>query len=65
VPLDRYPLLFDMRADPGETYSLAMLHPEVVEEMKGRVATARAFFEPFLATHPPDPAPASASQHRD
>jgi len=65
VPLDRYPLLFDMRADPGETYSLAMLHPEVVEEMKGRVATARAFVEPFLATHPPDPAPASASQHRD
>jgi len=65
VPLDRYPLLFDVRADPGETYSLAMLHPEVVEEMKARVATARAFFEPFLATHPPDPAPASASQHRD
>ncbi|HEY9219936.1 MAG TPA: sulfatase [Phenylobacterium sp.] len=65
VPLDRYPLLFDMTADPGENYSLAMLHPDVAEEMQGRIAAARTFYGRFLETAPPDPAPASAAQHPD
>lgn len=67
IPLDQhgYPLLFDMTTDPGETYSLVSLNPEVAEEMKGRVERARAFYQPFLERFPPPPAPASAADHPD
>ena len=65
IPLDRYPLLFDISLDRGETYSVASLHPQVVEEMKRRIERARAFYEPFAAARPPSPAPASAAAHPD
>jgi arylsulfatase A-like enzyme len=67
IPLDRfnYPLLFDLAADPGETYSVARLHPEVAEAMKGRIERARARYGPFAEAFPPAPAPASAAEHPD
>ena len=48
----RSDLLFDVRADPSESYNLASLHPEVVADMKGRLARAQAAFEP-LGVHKP------------
>ena len=65
IPLDRYPLLFDMSLDPGETYSVASLHPEIAEDMRRRIERARTFYAPFLAARPPAPAPASAAAHPD
>ena len=65
IPLDGLPLLFDMRADPGETYSVASLHPEVVADMRERLARARATYEPIAAQFPPHVAPASAKDHPD
>jgi arylsulfatase A len=40
-------LLFDVRADPSETYNLAAQHPEVLKEMGGRFERAKARFEPL------------------
>ena len=37
--------LFDVRADPSETYNLASLHPDVLADMKARLAKAKAKFE--------------------
>ena len=65
APLDALPLLFDMRADPGETYSLARLHPDVLEDMRARLARARAKYEPMAEAFPPHRAPASAADHPD
>ena len=67
IPLDRfgYPLLFDMRADPGERYGLARLHPEVVDEMKARVERARAKYDPIAKTFPKWEPPAGGVKHRD
>ena len=48
----RSDLLFDVRADPSESYNLASLHPDVVADMKARVARAQATFEP-LGVHRP------------
>lgn len=49
LPLDAYDygLLFDLAADPGETYNLASRRPEVLADMKARVARARAEFGPL------------------
>ena len=47
------PLLFDVRADPSETYNLASLHPEVVADMKGRFERAEARFEPLGKRYKP------------
>ena len=60
-----YPLLFDMASDPGENYGVAYLHPQVAEEMKGRVERARAKYEPMAAAFPAHVAPASAKDHPD
>lgn len=65
IPLDGLPLLFDMQADPGETYSVARLHPEVLADMRERLARARATYEPIAAQFPPHVAPASAKDHPD
>ncbi len=40
-------LLFDVRADPSESYNLASLHPAVVADMKARLARAAAKYEPM------------------
>lgn len=42
-----YPLLFDMIEDPEESYNMAARHPEVMADMKARVARAQALFEPM------------------
>ena len=47
------PLLFDVRADPSETYNLASLHPEVAADMKGRFERAEARFEPLGKRYKP------------
>ncbi|MCG9917032.1 MAG: sulfatase [Phenylobacterium sp.] len=67
IPLDqhRYPLLFDMTTDPGETYSLVSRHPEVAEDMARRVAEARAKYAPFAEAKPPAKAPESAETWKD
>ncbi|WP_421933387.1 sulfatase [Phenylobacterium sp.] len=65
IPLDRYPLLFDMSIDPGETYSVAALHPEAAADMVARIAAARAKYDPIGRAFPPHVAPASAADHPD
>jgi arylsulfatase A-like enzyme len=65
APLDALPLLFDMQADPGETYSVARLHPQVLSDMHARIARARAKYEPMADLFPPHVAPASAADHPD
>lgn len=49
LPLDAYDygLLFDLSADPGETYNVASAHAEVLADMRARVARARAEFGPL------------------
>ena len=53
-PLSRFgaDVLFDVRADPAESYNLASLHPGVLADMKARLARAQATFEP-LGVHKP------------
>ncbi|MBI1180664.1 MAG: sulfatase-like hydrolase/transferase [Alphaproteobacteria bacterium] len=65
IALDRYPLLFDMASDPGETYSVARNHPDVARQMRERVERARARYEPLADAFPPHVAPASAADHPD
>jgi arylsulfatase A-like enzyme len=65
VPLDALPLLFDMAADPGETYSVARTHPDVLADMRARLERARAKYEPMADLFPPHVAPASAADHPD
>lgn len=65
VPLDRYPLLFDMDADPGENYSVALNFPDAAAEMRARLEAARARYEPLAKAFPPHVAPASAADHPD
>ncbi|MCC7266967.1 MAG: sulfatase [Caulobacteraceae bacterium] len=67
VPLDafNYPLLFDLAQDPGENYSVRRSHPDVAEEMQGRLERARAALEPLAEAFPPHIPPASAAQHPD
>lgn len=67
IPLDRfgYPLLFDMRADPGERYGLARLHPEIAAEMKTRVDAAKARYEPLFDAFPRWTPPLGGVTHRD
>jgi uncharacterized sulfatase len=56
VPLARLGsnLLFDVRADPSETYNVAALHPEVVADMRKRFDAARAQFEPLALRQGPE-----------
>lgn len=67
IPLGRfnYPLLFDIRRDPGENYSVASLHPEVAEALKARVKAARDFYEPMTADFPAYVRPEAADWHPD
>ncbi len=65
VPLDGYPLLFDMDVDPGENYSVARNYPDAATDMRARLAQARAKYEPMADAFPPHVAPASAADHPD
>ncbi len=46
APLEKagYPLLFDMAADPGERFSVAGRHPEIVKSLKAELEAAQAVF---------------------
>ncbi len=67
VPLDAfgYPLLFDLDLDPGETYSVASLHPDIVRDMQARLEAARARYEPMAEAFPPHVPPPGARNHPD
>lgn len=65
APLGRYPLLFNLETAPGETYSLASLHPDIAADMAARVARARAKFDPIAAAFPAHVASESAKAHPD
>lgn len=47
-----YPQLYDVSADPSESYNLADRYREVVAEMKARLAAARDQFAPFRKVPP-------------
>lgn len=59
LPLNRLGLnlLFDVRADPSETYNLASLHPDVLKDMRARFDLARRTFEPLGVRKAPDQLP--------
>ena len=42
-----YEELYDMKADPTESYSVATVHPQVLAQMKAHFQTAKATFAPF------------------
>jgi arylsulfatase A len=44
---DGYPMLFDVKADPSETYSMASKYPDVMKAMLARVQRAKAAFAPL------------------
>ena len=54
------PLLFDMAADPGETYNVAADHPDVAQDMLARFNAARATFEPLGTHQQPDRLPTAS-----
>lgn len=60
-----YPLLFDIVRDPGENYSVASLHPEVVVDLKARHKAAREKYEPMVDLFPPWVRPSIADWHPD
>jgi arylsulfatase A len=47
-----YPLLFDIKADPSEIYSVAAKYPDVMKDMMTRIDRAKAAFAPFRTTPP-------------
>ena len=60
-----YPLLFDVKRDPGENYSVAALHPEVTADLKARHKAAREKYEPMIDLFPPWERPSLADWHPD
>lgn len=60
-----YPLLFNVSADPGETYNVAARHPEALADMRARFERAKALYDPIAAGFAPHIAPASAADHPD
>jgi arylsulfatase A len=46
-------LLVDIQNDPGESYDVSSRHPDVLADMKARVAKARATFDPLRTPAPP------------
>lgn len=54
-PMDRYgAILFDLKADPAESYDVSALHPDVMKDMQARLAAAQAKFEPMGTHKAPD-----------
>lgn len=48
LPTDRkYPQLYDVAADPSESYSVHQRHPDVLADMRKKLADARATFGPL------------------
>jgi arylsulfatase A-like enzyme len=56
--MDRYSyLLFDLQADPAETYDLSTRYPQIRADLDARLARARATFDPLATRPPPTPIP--------
>ncbi len=53
----RYPRLFDMSGGPGEDYSVHHRYPEVLAEMRNKLAAAQTVFGPLKKGQPPLGAP--------
>ncbi len=53
LPLMGHQELYDMRADPSESYSLAAREPAVLADMQARLKTAQAEFKPYNTGVPP------------
>jgi arylsulfatase A len=47
-----YPLLYDLKLDPTENYSVAARHPDVLRDMQARLARAQAAFSRFKTPVP-------------
>ncbi len=60
-----YPLVFDVKRDPGENYSVASLHPDVTAELRERHKAARDKYEPMVDLFPPWERPSIADWHPD
>jgi len=50
---EKYPQLYDIVADPSESYSVADRHPDVLADMKARLAAARSRFAAFKSKELP------------
>jgi arylsulfatase A len=61
----RYPLLFDLEQDVGENYGVALKFPDVAADMKSRLETAKAKYEPMAALFRRYTPPPSAKKHPD
>jgi len=61
----RYPQLYDVAADPSESYSLASRYPEVLADMRARLARAKVTFAPFKSPTIPAAFAGSAASHQD
>jgi arylsulfatase A len=48
-----YAELYDLQADPSESYSVSATYPDVAKAMKARLMAARATFAPFAHKEPP------------
>lgn len=60
-----YPQLYDVAADPSESYSLASRYPEVLADMRSRLQRAKATFAPFKSKTIPPVFARSAAMHQD
>jgi arylsulfatase A len=66
IPTDRqYPQLYDVAADPSESYSVHGRYPEVLADMRNKLADARAIFGPLKKGMPSFSGPSGvATPHR-
>lgn len=49
----KYPQLYDLTTDPSESYSVADRYPDVLADMRRRLADARARFAPYKSAEIP------------
>lgn len=61
----KYPQLYDVMNDSSESYSLADRYPEVLEEMRTRLASARSRFARFKTPTPQAATANTGSAHQD
>lgn len=60
---DKYPQLYDVLADPSESYSVADRFPDVLADMRARLSGARARFAPFKSRELPKAFRGAGSGH--
>jgi uncharacterized sulfatase len=60
---DKYPQLYDIVADPSESYSVADRYPDVLADMKARLAAARTRFAAFKSKELPKAFRGAGSGH--